>query len=107
MPADILQSLQQIWRSHRLKASTPEDGAELIGSSDSWLLDLGDEILDRVHKQLRPVVERWAGLESGQLVPTDSYGARLYRKGSHLKMHVDSGIRAALSVILEIGHLGF
>merc|ERR1712113_1035660 len=71
------------------------------------MLYLPDGLLDSIHKEIRPLVEAWAGLSPGELVRTDAYGARLYRNGSGLKMHVDSAMRAALSVIIEVGHLGF
>lgn len=56
---------------------------------------------------LTPLVAEWASLQPEQLVLTTIYGLRLYRKNSKLHMHVDRRETHVLSVILEVGHLGW
>lgn len=57
--------------------------------SPKWL-DL-QELGNRIHLELLPLHEAWAGMK---LIPTSSYGVRLYQNGSSLMMHCDQVLYA-------------
>lgn len=60
-----------------------------------------EDLMDRVLRELQPVHENWVGIK---LKPQNSYGFRLYKNGSSLKMHVDKPNTHIISSILHIDH---
>ena len=53
---------------------------------------------DWIHQQLKPIMEEWSGIK---LKPTSAYGLE-YRRGSSLRMHVDTEKTHIISGILHI-----
>ena len=52
-----------------------------------YLLPIPQEKKNWIQKVLKPIVEKWSGIK---LTPTSAYGPREYRRGSSLRMHVDT-----------------
>merc|ERR1712224_717775 len=71
------------------------------------MLHLSEDLRLRVSERLKPMVAAWTGIEAEMLETTATYGFRLYRQGASLRMHTDITETHALSVILEVGQLGF
>jgi len=54
-----------------------------------------------VTEALKPICEEWAGVE---LIPTSTYGVRVYHNGSTLFMHLDVASTHVISAIFHIDH---
>ena len=64
-----------------------------------YLLPIPQEKKNWIHNSLKPIVEKWSGIK---LAPTSAYGPREYRRGSSLRMHVDTETTHIISLILHI-----
>merc|ERR1712046_40374 len=50
---------------------------------------LPDALKQKVSNAIQPLLEDWANLPRGSMVPTSLYGIRMYMEGSTLDAHVD------------------
>ena len=82
---------------------TPEKSNNIFRRTSSglppYLLKIPGEKRQWIHDQLKPIMEKWSGLK---LKPTSAYGPREYRRGSSLRMHVDTEATHVISGILHI-----
>lgn len=112
IPRQLQRSLADFWLQERLRASRPEnhppEDPNLSGRlCDTWMLQLPAQLLASVSTTVRPLLAKWANVDFDGLRRTAFYGIRLYRNGSTLHRHVDRRDTHALSVIFEVGSLGF
>jgi len=64
-----------------------------------YILPIPETEKSKIQNQLLPIMEEWSGLK---LKPTSAYGPREYRRGSSLRMHVDTQTTHIISGILHI-----
>ena len=64
-----------------------------------YIIPIPEEKKSWVHNELKKYVEKWSNTK---LTPTSIYGCREYRRGSSLRMHVDTEDTHILSLILHI-----
>ena len=64
-----------------------------------YLLPIPQSKKDWIHQQLKPIMEEWSGIK---LKSTSAYGPREYRRGSSLRMHVDTESSHIISGIIHI-----
>ncbi len=65
----------------------------------SKLLELPEGIKLEIHKNLKPILEEWSGVN---LEPTYVYGIRVYERGAVLVEHRDRKITHAVSTIINV-----
>ncbi|CAD7975578.1 unnamed protein product [Amoebophrya sp. A120] len=109
---ELLRDIRAFWQQNRNKLAKPEktrwlDGAIPACKTDMWLVELRQDLKDRLQKMMQPVVAKWTGFEASELEMTALYGIRLYRQNSEMRMHGDRRDTHAISAIVEVGHLEF
>jgi len=86
---------------------TPEKSNNIFRRTSSglppYLLLIPQSKKQWIGETLKPIMERWSGLELKQ---TSVYGPREYRRGSSLRMHVDTESTHIISGILHIHREG-
>ena len=102
IPTDLFKEIQQYYFDNMDK-SVDESVPGFIhaeGSAvPSVVIDLPVELKNKVHSELKPLIENWAG---DYLIPTYVYGIREYRRGSRLDSHRDRLETHLASAILNI-----
>lgn len=102
-PEDLMVELRK--KLHDNLATAPlENRVDVIegGDETSRPLFISNKPLnDKVLRELKPMHEKWAGVE---LEGAIAYGLRVYRDNSRLLMHVDKSRTHIISCILHIDH---
>lgn len=101
MPAEIYKYLLEHVKS---TDRTKEDSNNIFRRTSSgpppYLIQIQPEKKQWIFDTLKPILEEWSGLKG--MVGTSAYGPREYRRGSSLRMHVDTGNTHIISAILHI-----
>ncbi len=102
-PQDLVDELLKKLHDNVETAQLEKDVDVIEGSDDSSkpLFIPNVELNQRVLEELKPMHEKWAGVE---LVGNNAYGLRVYRNNSRLLMHVDKPRTHIISCILHIDH---
>ena len=77
-----------------------EQESRLLEVHRSHLIELQDDIKEKIFKSLGPLAETWAG---AKLLPTSVFGIRRYGNRSALISHLDKPWSHVISAILNIG----
>eukprot|EP00930_Biecheleria_cincta_P085912 TRINITY_DN7527_c0_g1_i1.p1 TRINITY_DN7527_c0_g1~~TRINITY_DN7527_c0_g1_i1.p1 ORF type:complete len:505 (-),score=75.24 TRINITY_DN7527_c0_g1_i1:49-1563(-) len=107
IPAELHEKLLAFWEGKKYE-SVPEqshDYAEAVMPArvtDSWLLNLPDELRQESYRWVRGIISDWTGVPAEDLEETAIYGIRMYHRNAVLDVHVDIRDTHALSAIMEI-----
>ncbi len=100
IPKDVQEYLLNVAKT---TDRTPERSNNIFRRTSSglppYLLNIPGNKRAWIHDSLKPIMEEWSGIK---LKPTSAYGPREYRRGSSLRMHVDSVNTHVISGILHI-----
>lgn len=101
-PAELVRELQQKIYDN-LETAPLEKDVDVIENEMGVqpLFIPNQELNDKVLRELKPMHEKWAGVE---LEGAIAYGLRLYQNTSRLLMHVDKANTHVISCILHIDH---
>mmetsp|Transcript_4488 Transcript_4488/g.8617 ORF Transcript_4488/g.8617 Transcript_4488/m.8617 type:complete len:344 (-) Transcript_4488:14849-15880(-) len=101
-PAELVKELQQKIYDN-LETAPLEKDVDVIENEMGVqpLFIPNQELNDKVLRELKPMHEKWAGVE---LEGAIAYGLRLYQNTSRLLMHVDKANTHVISCILHIDH---
>jgi prolyl 4-hydroxylase len=104
VPKDLFRAIRKWYRQHRddevyEKWALHTVKSDRPGERASFMLQLPDEIKKEIHKTVRPLVERWAGL---RVRPTYVYGIRVYHRFAKLKPHRDRVSTHVIGVIINV-----
>jgi hypothetical protein len=102
MPQELFDYLLNVSRTvDRQKEGKNNIFRRTSSGPPPYIIPISPEKKKWVHTILKPILEEWSGIE---LEATSAYGPREYRRGSSLRMHVDTEGTHIISVILHIEH---
>jgi len=101
MPDDIYKYLlDHIKSTDRIKEDSNNIFRRTSSGPPPYLIPIQQDKKQWIFDTLKPILEEWSGLKG--MVGTSAYGPREYRRGSSLRMHVDTGNSHIISAILHI-----
>ncbi len=101
MPDEIYQFLlQHVKKTDRIKEDSNNIFRRTSSGPPPYLIPIPVEKKQWIFETLKPILEEWSGLQN--MNGTSAYGPREYRRGSSLRMHVDTGNTHIISAILHI-----
>eukprot|EP00930_Biecheleria_cincta_P085913 TRINITY_DN7527_c0_g1_i2.p1 TRINITY_DN7527_c0_g1~~TRINITY_DN7527_c0_g1_i2.p1 ORF type:complete len:509 (-),score=77.39 TRINITY_DN7527_c0_g1_i2:70-1596(-) len=107
IPAELHEKLLAFWEGKKYEA-VPEQSHHYAAAvlpdraSDSWVLNLPDELRRESFRWVRGIISDWTGVPAQDLEETALYGIRMYHRDTVLDVHVDIRTTHALSAIMEI-----
>ena len=100
MPDDVYKYLLDVAKTtNRVREDKNNIFRRTSSGLPPYLLPIPQEKKNWIHQSLKSELEKWSGIK---LKPTSAYGPREYRRGSSLRMHVDTETTHIISAILHI-----
>ena len=101
MPENIYKYLlEHVKNTDRIKEDSNNIFRRTSSGPPPYLIPIQPEKKQWIFDTLKPILEEWSDLKD--LIGTSAYGPREYRRGSSLRMHVDTGNTHIISAILHI-----
>ena len=102
IPQGLMRELKAVLAEAGQEQGMPEKGGCLVSrdqGAPSELLDISDELRQRLFRELEPILENWCGKK---LLASQIYGIRRYHQGTSLDMHRDRPKTHIISAILNV-----
>eukprot|EP00927_Polykrikos_kofoidii_P057397 TRINITY_DN51522_c0_g1_i1.p1 TRINITY_DN51522_c0_g1~~TRINITY_DN51522_c0_g1_i1.p1 ORF type:complete len:321 (+),score=35.34 TRINITY_DN51522_c0_g1_i1:94-1056(+) len=104
MPGDLHESVVDSFRKQHTSGRGRDEGDVMLYiEGQRTMIDIG-KLLPKVTQAARVLVGEWAGIEPASLIPTSTYGIRVYDRNSTLKTHVDRVETHVLSAVYVVDY---
>jgi len=102
IPSDIYQVMLNRYKTgERISEPWPKSDCHTnFFEAPSTMVYLTESEKNQIFAAMKPDLTEWAG--GAELFPTSVYGVRIYRNGSWLREHVDTGDTHIISAIMNI-----
>ena len=101
-PANIYQAVHKYYQSNRKRTSAEQDPQFIHGDyseSPGRIVELSDELREKIQNNLQPFVENWVG---DYVDPSFVYGIHEFKKSAVIKMHRDQLHTHSVSAMINI-----